>query len=62
MRLHLDRRYAPVASDACVSFRTTAVAVEDYDVRSVATTLAADFERHRWCCASIERAVTTRRW
>jgi transposase-like protein len=44
--MHLDRRYALVASDACVPFRTTVVAVGDYDARSVAMTLAADFKRH----------------
>jgi hypothetical protein len=44
--MHLGAGYVLVASDACVPFRTTVRTVADYDARSVAATLAADFECH----------------
>jgi hypothetical protein len=40
------RRYALIAADAAVPFRTTAAAVARYDGLSVAEVLERDFERH----------------
>lgn len=40
------RPYALVAADAAIPFRTTICRVTDYDSRSVAATLAHDFETH----------------
>jgi hypothetical protein len=44
--LENGERYALVAADAAVPFRTTAAAVERYDGRSVAEVLERDFAQH----------------